>query len=356
MTMYDTKIISLFTDFEEGIRQGARLLREGELVAFPTETVYGLGANALCPEAVSAIFAAKGRPGDNPLIVHVTSIEEAAKLAHLSEQAELLMETFWPGPLTIVLPKRRCVPYEVTAGLDTVALRMPDNQGALALISAAGVPVAAPSANASGRPSPTRAEHVFEDLRGKVELILDGGESDVGLESTVLSLAGEIPTVLRPGAITPEMLSRVLGEVQVSPKTLEPLGENEQAVSPGMKYKHYAPKANVTLVEGEGEEMAAAAAKLYDQAQKEGKKCLILSTTQTCGFYGERTYVIMGDRNDPITICHSLFALLRQADERGMDEVILEALPAQSLGLAYMNRALRAAGFHVVKPQNNKQL
>ena len=342
-----TQVIDLSREFDRGVALGGRLLSEGKLVAFPTETVYGLGANGLDPEAVKSIFAAKGRPMDNPLILHVSQKEEADGLCVVSDAARRLMEVFWPGPLTLVLPKLPHIPDAVTAGLSTVAVRMPSHEGARALIAAAGCPIAAPSANLSGKPSPTRAEHVLEDMDGKIPLILDGGPCDWGLESTVLSLSGPEPVVLRPGAVTPEMIAGVLGSAAVAQSVLTPLREGETVLSPGMKYKHYAPRAEVILADGEGDALAKTAAALYDRLTKQGKKTRILGSVQTCGFYDSRNCVIMGDRTDPKSMCSALFSLLRQADADGCDAVVLEALPPQALGLAFMNRALRAAGFHV---------
>lgn len=346
--MYDTKVIDLFKEFDRGIAEGAKLIRAGDAVAFPTETVYGLGADALRSEAVSTIFAAKGRPGDNPLIVHVSQAETALKLAHVTRDAERLMEAFWPGPLTLVLKKRPCVPYEVTAGLPTVALRMPAHDGALALIEASGVPIAAPSANLSGKPSPTCAQHVIDDMDERIPLILDGGPCEVGLESTVLSLNGQ-PTILRPGVVTSEMIASVIGSVSIAESVLSPLRDGQSVLSPGMKYTHYAPLADVIVVDGEWDKLAKMAASIYDAEAARGNKCAILATEQTRVFYGDRSCVIMGDRENPVTICRALFALLREADEQGINTIIVEALPPTGLGLAFMNRALRAAGFRFIR-------
>ncbi len=342
-----TEVIALAKEAERGAAEGARVLREGGLVAFPTETVYGLGANALNGRAVLGIFAAKGRPADNPLIVHVAHREALAEFACPDERAKALIETFWPGPLTLVLPKKDVVPNEVSAGLPTVGVRMPAHDGALALIRRAGLPVAAPSANTSGRPSPTCAQDVYEDMAGKIPLVLDGGPCLWGVESTVLSLAGEA-TVLRPGAVTPEEIGRVIGKVLVSPAALAPLKEGETAASPGMKYRHYAPKAEVILADGPTPEARAGVA--LRLAQNSPGRCRILATEETCGFYGGQDCVIMGSSKRPETLCAALFHCLRQADRDGVARVVLEALPPEALGLAYMNRALRAAGFRVALP------
>lgn len=345
--MYETEVINLAMDYERGIEEGARLLRMGELVAFPTETVYGLGADALRTEAASTIFAAKGRPADNPLIVHVADKEEAFRLAYVTPEAERLMDAFWPGPLTIILKKKEIVPYTVSGGLQTVGLRMPEHAGALALIRAAGTPIAAPSANRSGRPSPTTAQHVYEDMCGRIPLILDGGACSYGMESTVLTLEGT-PTVLRPGLVLPEMIAQEIGYVELGKNVLNPLGEGEKVQSPGMKYRHYAPTANVTLVEDGDGPMASAISRLYDEKSRRGLSSLILATEENSDFYGKRNYAIMGSKADSEEICRRFFRLLREADMEGIQEIIVEAIPARSCGLAFMNRALRAAAFHVV--------
>ena len=230
----------------EGVQQAAEIIRRGGLVAFPTETVYGLGGNALDPEASRKIYAAKGRPSDNPLIVHVSCIDEVPPLvSEFPDSARKLMEAFWPGPLTIVMPKAAIVPYETTGGLETVAIRCPENRVTLAFIKAAGVPIAGPSANTSGKPSPTEAAHVYHDLQGKIEMILDDGPVGIGVESTIIDLTGDVPTLLRPGAITKEMLEACIGEVTVDKAVIKP---NQRPKAPGMKYRHYAPNARMALV------------------------------------------------------------------------------------------------------------
>ena len=241
---------------DESVARAAQLIKDGQLVGFPTETVYGLGADALNARAVLEIFAAKGRPADNPLFVHIARWEEMEPLCHINDMARKLAEAFWPGPLTMILPKKELVPAAVTAGLDSVAIRMPSHPVAHALIEKSGCPIAAPSGNRSGRPSPTLAAHMMEDMDGRIPLILDGGPRDVGVESTVVALTGDIATVLRPGGVTPEMIAAVLGEVQVADSVMRPLKEGEAAPSPGMKHKHYAPKARMTLYEGEAEAVA----------------------------------------------------------------------------------------------------
>ncbi len=336
----------LSTQDTRSIAAGAQLIRAGGLAAFPTETVYGLGANGLDGAAVDRIFEAKGRPNDNPLILHVARKEDAFPLwAGEPPFAHALMDTFWPGPLTLIYYKSDVVPKEVTAGLSTVAVRMPDNDAARALIAASGVPVAAPSANLSGKPSPTTAQHVLQDMDGRIPLILDGGPCRYGVESTVLSLVGT-PTILRPGAVTPEMLAAVLGEVALAPSILAPLAQGETAASPGMKYKHYAPNAQVLVVVGEAEAAAQRLSSLYDDLTARGKRVAVAATAEALPFYGDRRTALLGTRKDPTTLCSRLFALLRELD--GSSDVILsEGVGTAGTGLAFMNRLLRSAGFRV---------
>ena len=344
---YETQVISAVRQDEAGTMQAAKLILAGELVAFPTETVYGLGANGLNGAAVAKIFEAKGRPSDNPLILHIAKKSDVRQLwSKMPKQAQSLMDTFWPGPLTLVAPKSDIVPDEVTAGLDTVAVRMPQNKTARALIAKTGVPIAAPSANRSGRPSPTTAQHVLDDLDGRIPLILDGGPCKYGVESTVLSLVGE-PTILRPGAITREMLAALIGEVRVSGSILNPMKEGEVAASPGMKYQHYAPAAEVIVVLGKPEQAARRINALYREAEAEGKRVEIAATEQTRQFYRANRHLVLGDRNEPETLCANLFSALREMDARA-ELILAEGIPAEDEGLAYMNRLLRAAGFHVI--------
>ena len=331
---------------EHSIAQAAALIRAGGLVGFPTETVYGLGADALNPRAVLDIFAAKGRPADNPLIVHITHWAELEPLCQANEMARKLADAFWPGPLTMILPKKEIVPPEVTAGLDSVAIRMPSHPVARALIRESGCPIAAPSGNRSGRPSPTLAAHMMEDMDGRIPLILDGGPCDVGVESTVVALTGDIATVLRPGGVTPEMIAAVLGEVQVADSVMRPLKEGEAAPSPGMKHKHYAPKARMTLYEGEAEAVAQRIQAEYDRLGS-AEKGLILAASDHLALYGHRSCADLG--RDEWAAAHNIFALLRQADTDGVTRVFSESWPENGVGLAVMNRMARAAGFDIVK-------
>lgn len=342
-----TELFSAKTQKENGTGVAGRVIRAGGLVVFPTETVYGLGANGLDGEAVAKIFEAKGRPNDNPLILHVAKKSDVRPLwVKIPDTARLLMDEFWPGPLTLVYLKSSIVPDAVTAGLDTVAVRMPEHRTALALIRAAGVPIAAPSANLSGKPSPTRIEHVLEDMDGRVDVMLDGGPCSVGVESTVLSLVGT-PTILRPGGVTKEMLESVIGTVKVAHAVLNPLGENEVAASPGMKYRHYAPDCEVVVAEGSPRRAASIINREYSLAESEGKNCIIFATEQTKSYYKGKKYVIIGDRDMPASLCASLFAALRD-ESGGTDIIFAEAIPAREQGLAYMNRLLRASGFTVL--------
>ena len=345
----ETKIISLSTQRQEGLQLAATLLKEGHLVAFPTETVYGLGADGLNGPAVRNIYLVKGRPLDNPSILHVASKQQALRLwSEVPESAHTLMDTFWPGPLTIILKKSDIIPPEVTGGLDTVAVRMPSDENAREMIRLADVPVAAPSANLSGKPSPTTCRHVTEDLYGRVPLILDGGDCRYGVESTVISLV-DGPVVLRPGIISPEMLAMALKTpVAVSSSVLNPLKSGEVAASPGMKYKHYSPNADVIVVLGDPGNAAEKISSLYEEAENNGKKPAIAATEQTKSFYKTKTYAILGDREHPETMCASLFRTLRNLDETA-DTIFAEGIPAEAAGLAFMNRLLRAAGFHVIQ-------
>ena len=330
-------------------RQASDLLNRGKLVAFPTETVYGLGANALNREAVLSIFSAKGRPADNPLIVHIHDRSQLDDLCSIPPLAGRLMDAFWPGPLTMLFVKKSAVPPEVTAGLPTVAIRMPSHPVAVALLKACGLPVAAPSANNSGRPSPTTAAHVLEDMNGKIPLILDGGPCDVGLESTVLDLCHNQPTILRPGGVTKEMLESELGhEVLLAGSILRPLGESEPALSPGMRYKHYAPKGTVTLVEGPEDRTVPLLRSLCLEQQQAGKKACVLCFTEHLSSLSDCDPHDIGSVSSPAEVAHRLFDTLRRLDEEGMEAVFSEVIPPEGMGLAVMNRLGRAAAFRTI--------
>lgn len=329
-------------ELEQAIGAAAEAIRRGGLAVFPTETVYGLGANALDETAVKGIFRAKGRPGDNPLIVHIAEYRQIEALCRdIPHAAKTLAETFWPGPLTMVLPKTDAVPGAVTAGLDSVGVRMPSHPIALALIRAAGVPIAAPSANRSGAPSPTTYAHAVQDMSGRADVILDGGDCAVGLESTVLSLLGPVPTVLRPGAVTPEMIESVLGEVAVDPAVLRGAKKGERVLSPGVKYKHYTPSAEVVLLEGE----RAAVARYVNQNAQEGDFALC-----NADLLGELRIpgVALSRDGTEKQAAQRLFWALRELDERGARRAFAYLPHREGLGLAIYNRLVRAAGFQVI--------
>ncbi len=337
---------------EESLALAARLLREGRLVAFPTETVYGLGANALDPEAVKAIFAAKGRPADNPLIAHIWDRAQLEGLVEIPDAAPALMDAFWPGPLTILMPRTSRVPDVVTAGLDTVAIRMPSHPVARAMLRACGLPIAAPSANRSGKPSPTTAEHVRVDMDGRIPLILDGGPCDVGLESTVIDVTHGTPTILRPGGVTQAMLEQVLGRVEVAGSVLRPLQAGEKALSPGMRYRHYSPDGQVTLVEGDEADVVRALGLLCAQAEANGHRaCVMCFSEHTAALARWRPHDI-GSRREPEEVAHRLFDTLRRLDTEGMDVIFSEVVAPEGIGLAVMNRLGRAASFHTIQAKD----
>lgn len=338
------------------IQEAARVLREGGLVAFPTETVYGLGANGLDSAAVAGIFAAKGRPADNPLILHIADAEALVQIApEVPPLARRLGQAFWPGPLTMVLPKGPAVPYVTTGGLDTVAVRMPAHPVALALLSAAGVPVAAPSANISGRPSPTEAAHVAADLAGKVDIILDGGPTSVGVESTVLDCTGPVPVILRPGGVSKEALEEILGEVKLDPHVQ---GGNEvegPVRSPGMKYRHYAPKAPAVLIRGEPPELFQQVTALAQKLEAQGETVGLLVSKEMLEYWRREgvdqsrwQIAVMGSRTDAAEVAASIYRGLRELDGTNATQIILEGISTAGIGLAVMNRLQKAAGNRVI--------
>lgn len=326
---------------EKKIKVAARLILEGKLVAFPTETVYGLGADALNERAARRIFEAKGRPADNPLIIHIASIDDLEKVAReVPEKAKLLAERFWPGPLTLVLPKREEVPLVTTGGLDTVAVRMPAHPIALALIRAS-TPLAAPSANISGKPSPTSAEHVIDDFYGKIEGIIDGGETWVGVESTVIDLTEEPPVLLRPGGIPLEDLEKVIGPIRIHPAVK---GKKvDLAKAPGMKYKHYAPNARVIVVEGTPENRRRKIQELVDEYREKGHRVGVMATFEV----EADEFYFLGKTLEEVA--RNLFKALRELDKRGVDVIIAEGVEEKGVGLAVMNRLRKAAGYNIVK-------
>jgi L-threonylcarbamoyladenylate synthase len=335
----------------QALHRAASILQSGGLVAFPTETVYGLGANALNAEAVGKIYLAKGRPSDNPLIVHI-AVEKALDnlVTAISPQARLLMAEFWPGPLTLVLPRSAQVSDLVTGGLDTVAVRMPNHPVALALLKEAGVPVAAPSANLSGKPSPTTARHVWQDLAGRVEMIIDSGPVGVGVESTVLDLTTPTPMILRPGGVTAEMLEQVLGLKPSFDPALSSIGntdcaEEKQFIprSPGMKYTHYSPEARVLLVEGDLPAMLDTIQSLAREQLAQGVQVGIMATRETQQAYAEGIVITVGTRADLTTVAANLYRCLREFDARNVQVILAEGFNQAGLGAAIMNRLTKAA-------------
>ncbi len=353
-----TKVITI-NDREQiedsQLEEAARILRNGGLVAFPTETVYGLGANALDEEAARKIYEAKGRPSDNPLIAHVARKEDVEQLvSHIPEAGQKLMDAYWPGPLTLVFPKSGIVPYGTTGGLETVAIRMPSDTIANRLIALAGVPIAAPSANTSGRPSPTTAEHVYQDMNGKIEMIVDGGPVVIGLESTIVDVSGDVPSMLRPGAVTIEMLRETLGTVEIDPAITGPLKADVKPKAPGMKYRHYAPKAELMLVESseEVDGQKRVAEKIMELAKEKleaGYRVGIICTDESREYYTEGIVRSLGLRAKEETIAHNLFAVLREYDDLAVDYIFSESFSKEALGQAIMNRLTKAAGYHVLK-------
>lgn len=335
----------------EVIKLAATIIRDGGLVAFPTETVYGLGADALNPKAVLELFKAKMRPLDNPPIVHIAEATEVHKLAReIPAIAEKLIDRFWPGPLTLILKRSNIVPEVTVSGLDTIALRMPKNKVALMLIKNSSRPIAAPSANLAGKPSPTAAEHVLKDLEGRIDAILDGGPTEIGVESTVLDLTADPPQILRPGGVSYEELKEVIGEVKIHPAAVAerelPL---DQARSPGMKHKHYAPTAEMILIEGETADVISKIRELAASYAKKGIKIGILATEETLSQYDFGVIKSLGSRDDLKEIARNLFKRLREFDEEGVEVILAEGLPLRGLGLAVMNRLRKAAGYRIVK-------
>lgn len=340
----------------EVIKASAQVLRKGGLVAFPTETVYGLGAIASDPRAVQRIFEVKRRPADNPLILHISSIEQLFELAkQVPEDALKLAEKFWPGPLTLVLHKSPRVIREVTGGLEKVAVRMPAHPVALALVREVGEPVAAPSANVSGRPSPTEAQHVIEDLYGLIEVILDAGETLHGLESTIIDLTASPPVLLRPGALPVDAVEAALGKKVIIPDFARGLGEADAAVAPGVKYRHYAPRAPLVVVEsseyGELSRVTTVVRELAQKRAAEGLRVCILCTEETKPAYSglEALTLCLGSRREVFSIARRLFKVLREADALGCEFIVAEGLEERGLGLAIMNRLRKASGFRIVK-------
>lgn len=331
------------------IKEAGDIIKNGGLVAFPTETVYGLGGDALNPESSRKIYEAKGRPSDNPLIVHIADLKDLYKIvSYIPESALILARHFWPGPLTMIFSKSDAVPYETTGGLDTVAVRFPSDKTAQELIKAAGGFVAAPSANASGRPSPTSAKHVYEDLQGRIEMLLDGGSCEIGLESTIVDMTEEIPVILRPGYITEEMLEEVLHRVEVDRTILSNLSKAAPK-APGMKYRHYAPKGELVIVSGESPGVTAYVNERIKEGVSAGRRVGIIATDETIGLYDDCLKKSVGRREDEAAVARRLYEILREFDEEGAEEIYSEAFDYGGMGQAIMNRLLKAAGHHVIK-------
>ena len=338
-----TKHFEILSPESEDIKEVAAILKNGDVAAIPTETVYGLAGNALEGQCVRKIYEAKGRPSDNPLIVHISDISQWAPLVKsIPESAMALAESFWPGPLTIILPKSDIIPDEICGGLNTVAVRMPSNEIARAIIRECGFPLAAPSANTSGKPSPTCAEHVKQDLDGKIAAIIDSGECSVGIESTVITLATDIPRLLRPGGITPEMLTEVLGEIEIDDAVYSKLQEGAVAASPGMKYKHYSPDARVLIIKGTFENYK----KYIEYTAKEGDVALcfeeeVKDLAVRCITYGRK--------DDPSSQAKNIFDALRKVDAEKAKTVFARFPERDGIGLAVFNRLVRAAAFNIIE-------
>ena len=339
----------------DAIKRAGDILKAGGLVAFPTETVYGLGGNALDPQASMKIYAAKGRPSDNPLIVHIAELEQLEKITtEIPEGAKILAEKYWPGPLTMILPKADIVPRETTGGLDSVAVRFPSDRIAQELIKAGGGFVAAPSANTSGRPSPTMAEHVEEDLGDAIDMIIDGGQVGIGLESTIVDFTEEVPVVLRPGYISLEMLQETLGDVRMD-KGLLITDSSVHPKAPGMKYRHYAPKADLSIIEGNEEDVVACINHLTDEAVAKGLKVGVIATDETKVRYAYADVLSIGSREEEETIAHHLYEVLRDFDDDRVDVIYSEAFYTPKMGQAIMNRLLKAAGHKIINAQEEKK-
>ena len=353
----NTKLVKVEKEYPDLqiMKEAGEILKNGGLVAFPTETVYGLGGDGLNARSSEKIYTAKGRPSDNPLIIHIADMESLEGIVtQVPEEARKLANAYWPGPLTMIFQKNYRVPYETTGGLESVAVRMPSHPVARALIAAGGGYIAAPSANTSGRPSPTRAEHVKEDLSGRIEMILDGGEVEIGLESTIVDFTSDKPVILRPGYISQEMIARVIGEVEMD-KGLLITDSAVKPKAPGMKYRHYAPKAGLTIVQGNPE---AVREYINNQCKMQGEKGLragVISTDENQEFYHAAVVKNIGRREDEEGIARHLFGILRAFDEEDVDCIYSEAFDTPQMGQAIMNRLLKAAGHHIIYLEEQKE-
>ncbi|MBR4719901.1 MAG: threonylcarbamoyl-AMP synthase [Lachnospiraceae bacterium] len=348
----DTKIVKIDENAidHEAIKAAGDVIKKGGLVAFPTETVYGLGGNALDPGASRKIYEAKGRPSDNPLIVHIYRMEDLYEVAaDVSNDAIKLADKFWPGPLTMIFNKKAIVPGETTGGLDTVAVRMPDNSIASEFIKASGGFVAAPSANLSGRPSPTSAAHVIEDMDGRIDMIIDGGSSVIGLESTIVDMTGDVPMILRPGYISGEMVKDVLFKVDYDPAVFGDVTEGLRPKAPGMKYRHYAPKGELMIIKGDRDLVVRYIQERITGGLEQGKRVGIIATDETAGYYRDATLLkSVGAREDEESIARHLYAVLRECDDSDIDLIFSEDFDTPRIGQAIMNRLIKAAGHNIV--------
>lgn len=353
----NTQIIKIDEENIEAdkIQRAGEIIRSGGLAAFPTETVYGLGGDALNPDSARKIYAAKGRPSDNPLIVHIARMEALPYIAErIPGAAATLARRYWPGPLTMIFEKTKQVPLETTGGLSTVAVRMPSNEIARALIEAAGGYVAAPSANRSGRPSPTVVKYVIEDLDGRVDMIIDGGDARLGLESTIVDLTGERPVILRPGYVTREMLEQAVGRVEVDQGIIDE-HSSQAPKAPGMKYRHYAPKGSLTVVEGPRQEVIAFINGQLESCARQGKRTGVIATDETAGSYRAESVKSAGRREEEEQIARRLFCILREFDDEGIEVIYAEGFDSRGVGQAIMNRLLKAAGHQVVRLAEREQ-
>lgn len=341
----DTRILRIndTTEYGEDLKAAAKIILDGGLVVFPTETVYGLGGNGLLANAAQKIYSAKGRPSDNPLIIHIAEPQDADKYAHTSDIYYRLANAFMPGPLTVIMPKKDCIPLSVTGGLDTVAVRCPSHPIAHALIEKCGVPIAAPSANISGRPSPTSAKYVLEDMNGRVDMIVDGGECEIGLESTIVKIDGNSLTLLRPGAITYDALCCVCDDVKIAPAVLDKLAENEKPLSPGMKYRHYAPSVDFVLLDGNDNDVLS-----FMISEQKNNNCAVLCYDEEMKYLDSSLSICIGSKNDLNTQAKKLFTALREADKLGAKKIYAHLPTLEGMGLALYNRMIRAAA-HTIK-------
>ena len=350
LNIMETIIADMKTGVDKELMEHAgRILRKGGLVAFPTETVYGLGANALDPDAASKIYRAKGRPSDNPLIVHIADVKDLEQIAaEIPEKAKVLAQEFWPGPLTMIFKKTDCVPYTTTGGLNTVAVRMPDHKIALELIRAGGGYIAAPSANTSGRPSPTKASHVSEDMQGKIEMIIDGGSVGIGVESTIVDMSTDTPMILRPGYINQAMLENVIGRVDTDP-TLLKADSKERPKAPGMRYRHYAPNAEMIIVKGSQKNVVSYINQIIQKELQAGQMPGIIASEETKEQYIGGIVKSIGSRKDELSISKHLYGVLRDFDEIKVSVIFSESFDTPALGQAIMNRLIKAAGHQMIE-------